>query len=67
MSDASLRRAYGFWDFFYDVLVGGTGATRRRSLATLAPRSGERVLVVGVGPASILPTCRITRASTRST
>lgn len=55
MSDASLRRAYGFWALFYDVLVGGTGAARRRSLEALAPRPGERILLVGVGTGLDLP------------
>ncbi|MGD0483111.1 MAG: methyltransferase domain-containing protein [Gemmatimonadales bacterium] len=55
MSDASLRRAYGFWAFFYDVIVGGIGYARRRSIETLAPLPGERVLLLGVGTGLDLP------------
>lgn len=55
MSDASLRRAYGFWAVFYDAVVGGIGAARRRSLECLAPRPGERVLLVGAGTGLDLP------------
>lgn len=55
MSDASLRRAYGFWAHVYDLVVGGVGFARRRSLEVLAPRPGERVLVVGVGTGLDLP------------
>jgi ubiquinone/menaquinone biosynthesis C-methylase UbiE len=55
MSDASLRRAYGFWALVYDLIVGGVGRARRRSLEVLAPRPGERVLLVGVGTGLDLP------------
>ena len=55
MSDASLRRAYGFWAAFYDLVVGGLGGARRRSLECLAPRAGERVLLVGAGTGLDLP------------
>ena len=55
MSDASLRRAYGLWAVFYDVVVGGVGGARRRSLACLAPRPGERILLVGAGTGLDLP------------
>ena len=55
MSDASLRRAYGFWAAFYDLVVGGLGAARRRSLGCLALRPGERVLLVGAGTGLDLP------------
>lgn len=55
MSDVSLRRAYGLWALFYDVIVGGVGHARRRSLEVLAPRPGERVLLVGVGTGLDLP------------
>ena len=49
MSDRSLRAAYTFWAPLYDAIVGGIGHARRRSIAVLAPRAGERVLIVGVG------------------
>ena len=49
MSDRSLRTAYAFWAPLYDAIVGGIGHARRRSIAALAPRAGERVLIVGVG------------------
>ena len=55
MSDASLRRAYGLWAVFYDVVVGGVGGARRRSLTCLAPRPGERILLVGAGTGLDLP------------
>ena len=55
MSDASLRRAYGFWAPFYDLIVGGVGHARRRSLGLLAPRAGEHVLLVGLGTGLDLP------------
>jgi ubiquinone/menaquinone biosynthesis C-methylase UbiE len=55
MSDASLRRAYGIWAVFYDVVVGGVGGARRRSLEVLAPRPGERILLVGAGTGLDLP------------
>ena len=55
MSDASLRAAYAFWAPLYDTIVGGVGHARRRSLERLAPRPGERVLLVGVGTGLDLP------------
>ncbi len=55
MSDASLRAAYAFWAPLYDTIVGGVGHARRRSIELLAPRPGERVLLVGVGTGLDLP------------
>ena len=55
MSDRSLRAAYSFWAPLYDAIVGGVGHARRRSIAVLAPRAGERVLIVGVGTGLDLP------------
>jgi ubiquinone/menaquinone biosynthesis C-methylase UbiE len=49
LSDASLRAAYSYFAPLYDLVVGGVGHARRRSIAVLAPRAGERVLIVGVG------------------
>jgi ubiquinone/menaquinone biosynthesis C-methylase UbiE len=55
VSDRSLRAAYSFWAPLYDAFVGGIGRGRRRSIAVLAPRAGERVLIVGVGTGLDLP------------
>lgn len=56
MSDASLRAAYSVWAVGYDALIGSaTSRARRRSLELLAPRQGERVLLVGVGTGLDLP------------
>jgi phosphatidylethanolamine/phosphatidyl-N-methylethanolamine N-methyltransferase len=56
MSDASLRSAYAVWALGYDSLFGAaTDRARRRSIALLAPRAGERVLLVGVGTGLDLP------------
>jgi len=49
LSDASLRAAYSRFAPLYDFFVGGIGRARERSIAVLAPRDGERVLLVGVG------------------
>lgn len=55
MSDRSLRAAYSFWAPLYDAIVGGVGHARRRSIEVLAPRAGERILIVGVGTGLDLP------------
>lgn len=56
MSDASLRAAYSVWALGYDALFGSaTSRARRRSIELLAPRAGERVLLVGVGTGLDLP------------
>jgi len=55
LSDRSLRAAYAFWAPLYDAFVGGVGHARRRSIEVLAPRVGERVLIVGVGTGLDLP------------
>jgi phosphatidylethanolamine/phosphatidyl-N-methylethanolamine N-methyltransferase len=56
MSDASLRAAYSVWALGYDDFLGSTTSrARRRSLEVLAPRAGERVLLVGVGTGLDLP------------
>jgi phosphatidylethanolamine/phosphatidyl-N-methylethanolamine N-methyltransferase len=56
MSDASLRSAYSVWALGYDALFGAaTDGARARSLELLAPRPGERVLLVGVGTGLDLP------------
>ena len=64
MSDASLRGAYRFWAPLYDTIVGGIGHARRRSIELLAPRTGERILLVAVDltPATLraTPALRIT-------
>lgn len=43
------RRRYTLWAPFYNLAVRGFNPCRRRSLALLAPRPGERVLLVGAG------------------
>ncbi len=57
MSDRSLRRAYALWAPVYDALVDVAliDRARRRSLDLLAPRGGERLLIVGVGTGLDLP------------
>ena len=56
MSDASLRAAYSVWALGYDILLGSAASrARRRSIALLAPRAGERVLLVGIGTGLDLP------------
>ena len=56
MSDASLRAAYSVWALGYDAFLGSTtSGARRRSVELLAPRAGERVLLVGVGTGLDLP------------
>lgn len=43
------RFVYTLWSPFYDLLARPFGSLRRRSIANLSLRAGERVLIVGAG------------------
>jgi ubiquinone/menaquinone biosynthesis C-methylase UbiE len=49
------RLRYSLWSLGYDRFTGRFEALRRRSLERLAPREGERLLIVGAGTGADLP------------
>ena len=48
------RLRYTLWAPVYDI-VAGFGRQRRRAIELLAPRPGERILIVGAGTGADLP------------
>jgi ubiquinone/menaquinone biosynthesis C-methylase UbiE len=49
------RLRYTLWAPLYDVVASGFEGRRRHSLRLLAPRPGERIIIVGAGTGADLP------------
>jgi len=49
------RIRYSLWSPFYDLVARALRPARRRSIALLDPRPGERILIVGAGTGEDLP------------